>query len=270
MATGWRGKSDYLWDVSRHVGEWLVAHIDPQPGDTILDLAAGPGDTGFAAARLAGDSGGLISTDFSEQMVDVARDRAADLGIKNAEFRVMDAEKMDLPDKSVDAVLCRWGLMLMFDPQAALSESGRVLRDDGRVAFAVWGGPEQNPWITVTGMTMVQQGHTPPGDPFAPGGMFSMADHDRIRGMLIRAGFGEPKIEELDVVWTFADFDEFWGFLTKVAGAVAMLIESLSEDDAVKLKAALQEALESFRAEQGYAMPGVSICAAASKATSTS
>jgi SAM-dependent methyltransferase len=263
MASGWERNGDYIWDVSRHVGEWMVSAIDPEPGQTVLDVAAGPGDTGFVAARLVGDSGRLVSTDFSSKMVEVARTRAQKLGIENVEFKVMDAENMDLPDSSVDAVLCRWGFMLMLDPQAALGECARVVRAGGDISFSVWAGPEKNPWVTLTGMVMTQRGYAPQGDPFGPGGMFSMADHDVIRSMLKKAGFRDARIEDLDVRWTFADFDEFWSFLTEMAGAIAAIIEDLPPEEIRRLQEALKEALEGYRADDGYTMPGVAINASA-------
>lgn len=265
MAPGWQRMGDYIWKESRHVGEWLASEIDPRPGQTILDVAAGPGDTGFVAAKLVGDSGRVISTDFSLEMVEVARARAKQLGISNAEFKVLDAENMDLPDETADAVVCRWGFMLMQDPQAALNECWRVLRAGGRFSCSVWGRPEDNPWVTLTGMVMTQQGHPPQGDPFGPGGMFSMADNDRIREMLEQAEFSEIKIEDIPVRWTFQDFEEFWMFCTELAGAIAVTIKGLPDDEMGKLQTALEEALEPFRSGDGYAMPGVAICASASK-----
>src|SRR6266542_485203 len=146
MAPGWLRERDYMWDVSRAVGEWLVAKLEPKPGQTILELACGVGDTGFAAAGALGDDGRLIATDFSPRMLEAARTRAEELGLGNVEFRVMDAEKMDLGDDSVDGVLCRWGYMLMSDPAAAFAETRRVLRDGGRLCRSVWGPPERNLW----------------------------------------------------------------------------------------------------------------------------
>src|SRR5215218_10632769 len=108
MAAGWEDDRHSVWDASRAVGEWLVDALDPKPGETVLELAAGVGDTGFAAARRLGSSGTLITTDFSKQMVQAARRRADELGVSTAEFRTLDAARMDLEDGSVDGVLCRW------------------------------------------------------------------------------------------------------------------------------------------------------------------
>ena len=94
----------------------------------MLELAAGVGDTGFMAARLVGETGRVIITDFAPEMVAAARRRVEESGIRNVEFRVLDAERMDLETDSVDGVLCRWGYMLMIDPAAAFADTRRVLR----------------------------------------------------------------------------------------------------------------------------------------------
>src|SRR5918994_1010841 len=113
--------------------------------------------------------GGPPTTSASGWPTTSTLDRATRLGLENVDNRVLDAEQMDLDDDSVDGIICRWGFMLMLRPEMALSECRRVLKDGRRIALSVWAGPERNPWVTVTGMTMVQLGYQPGGDPFDPG-----------------------------------------------------------------------------------------------------
>ena len=119
-------------DAMRHdtmpVTAWMVDAIAPQPGQTILELAAGPGDAGFLAAELIIPGGTLITTDVAPEMLTAAQERAQELGIHNVRFLQVDAESIDLPAASVDGVLCRWGYMLLADPEAGLRETRRVLR----------------------------------------------------------------------------------------------------------------------------------------------
>jgi ubiquinone/menaquinone biosynthesis C-methylase UbiE len=145
----------------------MITELAPRPGDTVLELAAGVGDTGFEAAAILGDGGRLISTDFSPAMVEAARRRGAELGLQNVEYRVMDAERLELDPNSVDGVLCRYGYMLMPDPAAAFAETRRVLRPGGRLVLAVWGAPERNPFFSIMAMNLVQRGHIPPPEPSA-------------------------------------------------------------------------------------------------------
>src|ERR671932_479568 len=168
VATGWYTQREEIWESSRPVSEWMIQRLDPQPGDTILELAAGLGDTGLRAARLVDRSGRVIITDFAPEMVAAARQRAEEIGVENAEFRTLDAERMDLETNSVDGVLCRWGYMLMIDPAAALAETRRVLRSGGRLAFSVWAARERNPALSLAGNVLVELGHIPPPDPEVP------------------------------------------------------------------------------------------------------
>ena len=131
VASGWYAQREELWKASRPVSEWMLRKLDPRPGDTVLELAAGLADTGLMAARLVGESGLVIVTDFTPEMVAAARRRAEQLGVRNAEFRVLDAERMDLRTDSADGVLCRWAYMLMIYPPAAFAETRRVPRAGG-------------------------------------------------------------------------------------------------------------------------------------------
>lgn len=257
MAPGWTRDTDRIWDDSRVVGEAMVERLAPDHGDTILELAAGTGDTGFLAARLVGKEGKVICSDFVPAMVEGARARGTAFGLDNVEYRVIDAENIDLPDDSVDGVLCRWGFMLMPNPGRALTETRRILKPGGRLSFSVWGPPDKNPWATIVGMTLVQIGRPPQMDPFGPGGVFSMSDAETVRKMVADAGFERAEVEDVGMTWRFADFDAVWTFFTEVAGAVAVLILALPEDDLGRFRQQLERSLEPFASGGGYEVPGL-------------
>jgi SAM-dependent methyltransferase len=256
MAAGWEGHRRRVWDASRVVGEWLVDALDPQPGETVLELAAGVGDTGFVAARRLGSTGTLITTDFSEQMVQAARRRADELGVSNAEFRTLDAERMDLEDASVDGVLCRWGYMLMADPGVALAETRRVLGDDGRLALSVWGDPEQNPWASIPARALLELTGAEPPDPSAPG-IFAMASEERTRDLLIEAGLEPERVETVEMTWRFDSLADYWHHLTDVKGAIAMVVRSLPEPDQAALSTEIERRLGPYADGDGYLLPGM-------------
>jgi ubiquinone/menaquinone biosynthesis C-methylase UbiE len=257
MAPGWEERNEWMIEVAGRINEWVLERTDPQPGHTVLDVAAGPGDLGHQAAARVGPDGRALSTDFAPEMVEVARRLGAARGLDNVEYRVLDAERMDLDDESVDAVFCRWGYMLMADPEAALAETRRVLRDGGPLAFVVWAPPERNPWAALPAMTLVQRGHMPPPVPGAPG-IFALADPDRIRSLVTAAGFGEPELEEVSFDFRYADFDDFWDVLIRLAGPLARALKALPEDERQATREAIEESISSFRGEDGsYAMSAV-------------
>jgi ubiquinone/menaquinone biosynthesis C-methylase UbiE len=116
VAKGWEAHADAFRANTMPVSSWMVDAIGPQPGHTVLDLAAGIGDVGFLAAEMIAPGGTLITSDVAPEMLSAARRRAEALGIRNVRFRQIDAQTMDLEAASLDGVLCRWGYMLMDDP----------------------------------------------------------------------------------------------------------------------------------------------------------
>jgi ubiquinone/menaquinone biosynthesis C-methylase UbiE len=227
MAAGWDDRHAGFEQMTRPVTERMLELLDPRAGETILDLAAGTGIAGFAAAEAADE---VIVSDFSPAMVAAAERQAAALGLGNVSCRVLDAEALDLLDRSVDGVLCRWGYMLMADPAAALRETRRVLRPDGRLSLAVFGAPERNPWVALPTAVLRGQGHMPAPTPGAPG-ILALCDEQRLRALLTDAGFGEIAVEQVAFTWRFAEFDEFWRYLNDAAGAIAMVLAGLSPDE---------------------------------------
>ena len=151
-ADGWRARGDAFQTAAFPVSRAMIEAIEPQPGEIVLELAAGPGDTGFLAAELLRPGGRLITTDGADAMVELAKERAKALGVADmVDARPMELEWIDEKTATVDRILCRFGLMHAVDPETALRESRRVLRPGGRVAFAVWDEPEANPWLAVAG-----------------------------------------------------------------------------------------------------------------------
>jgi SAM-dependent methyltransferase len=256
VAPGWYAQREELWKASRLVSEWIVRRLDPQPGDTVLELAAGLGDTGFMAARLVGESGRVIITDFAPEMVAGARRRAEEIGVENVEFRVLDAERMDLVTDSADGVLCRWAYMLTTDPAAAFAETRRVLRPGGRLAFSVWAARERNPALSLVGKVLEVQGHIAPPEPEAPGA-FVMADPGRIRELVVGAGFAEPEIEEVSFRWSFADQEAYWRYLTETSASASPVLRSLPTTAQEAVREQVHEAARPFYSGEGYTFPAV-------------
>ena len=263
MAPGWDERHAYLEEVARPVTERMLELIDPSPGDAILDLAAGTGVVGFSAASLVGPTGRVIVSDFAGAMVEVASRRAEELDLDNVECRVLDAERLDLPDGSVDGVLCRWGYMLMADVAAALRETRRVLRADGRVACAVFAGPEQNPWAALPSGVLQQRGHIPPPEAGAPG-ILALADRDRLGRLFTEAGFSDGAIEEVAFGFRFAGMDDYWEFLNGAAGAIAMVLTRLGDDERERIRGEIADQIGGFGGSGEIELPATSLVVSAS------
>ena len=264
IAPGWGTARAALQHAAAPVSRWLLDAIDPQPGDTVLELAAGAGDTGLMAAERVAPSGRAIITDGAEAMVELARERARELRIDNVEIRPMEAEWIDLSAASVDGVVCRWGYMLLADPEAALRETRRVLRPGARVALAAWDAPEHNPWMTVPGRELVRRGLTEPPDPQAPG-PFAFADPGHIQELLLSAGFHDVEVDTVALVFEAADLDAWWDFVVRTSPRVSAAIDGLSPADHYGLRDDVDTALSAFvNADGSVRLPGRTLVSTAS------
>jgi ubiquinone/menaquinone biosynthesis C-methylase UbiE len=186
IAPTWERRRAEIEQVATPVREWMLRELRPQEGDTVLELAARVGDTGFEAAQIIGDSGRLITSDFSPAMLDAASRRGSELGLRNVDYRLIDAERIELGDDSVDGVLCRFGYILLPDPAAAFAETRRVLRPGGRVALAVWGAMERNPLFAIAGISLYQRGPHPAARAAAGAGAVQHGEPRARRGLAAR------------------------------------------------------------------------------------
>jgi SAM-dependent methyltransferase len=249
-ARGWERWQAQLREVSAPVAEWLVKAIDPKPGQRVLELAAGPGETGFLVAQRLGPDGTLVSTDQSPAMVDVARRRAEELGLGNVEFRVLDGQQIDLDERSFDAALCRWGYMLMADPDAALQGTRRVLREGGRLALATWDTPDRNLWMSAPVLQLIARGAFPPPEPGAPG-PFSMADTVQLEQRLASAGFQQIETDKVEFDYVYPSFDQYWEMSLDLGAPLAAAMAELDEATLAEIREAVRGVLAPFTGSDG-------------------
>lgn len=254
QADSWYHQRRMLLEASRPIHEWMVDHLEARDGQRVLEIAAGPGDTGFLAASRLG-AGRLTSTDLSPSMVDAARRRGAELGLTNVDYRVLDAQSMDVPDATFDGVLCRWGFMLMPEPSRAFRECHRILVPGGRLVFAVFTGPADNPFASVPAGVLIEAGHLP--RPSASGwqpGILALADRSRVEALLTDAGFRSCHLETVDMTWRFTGPDDFWSFLVELT-ALGPLVASLPGDQREAVRRKITDRLAPFTHDGGIALP---------------
>ena len=260
VAPSWQKWWDLWAGATQKTSDRLIELAEITEGQRVLDIATGLGEPAFSAARQVGQTGEVIATDFSEQMLAKAQERAAEIGISNVVFHQIDAEMFELPTGQFDAGLCRWGITELPDPVGALKTIRGELSPGSRLAAAVWGTPPQVPFIGIPVGTLRQMFEMPPPVPGTPS-PFGLADPDKLEGVLEQAGFKEIKSEKQTIVFEFPSFNIYQTFLEDIAPVVRMVLDKHSSDQQQSAWQTIAEAVDQYRHPDGsLAIPNEVLC----------
>jgi SAM-dependent methyltransferase len=205
---GWREWSEFIDRTTAPVSERLMAMARVEPGQRVLDVAAGYGEPSLTAAKIVGPDGEVVATDISAGMLAYGRERAVAAGLQNVEFIESDAVSLDFPAGSFDAALSRWGIIFEPDGEGAAGRVRGFLKPGARMAISSWGPPERVPFMAVPGGTVMRLLELPPPPPGRPGPM-SRPTGAAIGGLLEGGGFSDVEVEELEITFEYDSAEEF-------------------------------------------------------------
>jgi ubiquinone/menaquinone biosynthesis C-methylase UbiE len=266
VAAGWAKWWEFIEAGSRPVSERLIELAGIAPGSRVLDIATGNGEPAITAARRVGPEGRVLATDFAPSMLAQGRARARDLGLDNIEFREMDAAEIQLAETGFDAVLCRWGLMFVPDLDLTLGAVHGLLKPGGRLAIAIWDGPDEVPMISLPGRVLTEQLDLPPPAPDQPT-PFSLSNIAALQDALRAAGFASITSEAVNVIYRFPSAEDFVTF-RREATSVEARLTGYSPEQRERAWDAVIEAVRQFATpDGGIAIPNKAFCLGAERRT---
>jgi enediyne biosynthesis protein CalE5 len=230
VAPGWKTWWEPIEKGAQALSSRLVQLAEIKPGYRVLDIATGIGEPAITAAKIVGSSGHIIATDISARMLAIAKERAAALGLQDIiEFKESDAENIEFPNSFFDAALCRWGLMLLPNLDAALSKIYTSIISGRRFAAAVWSTPHKVPIISLAYHVISEQLQTPVPQPGIPN-PFSLADANKLETSLIKAGFRDVRSETITVRFEFTSGEDYSRYCQAVSTAPLIALSKETEE----------------------------------------
>jgi enediyne biosynthesis protein CalE5 len=258
VASAWE-KWDAWLDVrmaacSRH----LLEQAGISAGHHVLDVGSGTGHPAIPAAQLVGPSGHVTGVDLAEEMLEVARRKAARLEVGQVIFQQADVTSLSFDADRFDAVTSRFCLMFLPQLDRTLQEIFRVLKPGGRVAVAVWAAREKNPYITLPTGILGEYIEMPPMDPTVPG-IFHLERPGDLRGRMQSAGFSDLWEEDVPIEGVFASGEEYLDCLKEMAAPLQALFERIPRERRAEAEGRMVQAAERFRRGGDVRIPGVAL-----------
>jgi SAM-dependent methyltransferase len=246
----WVAMQDKLDGQIQPLGEAVIAALNPKPGERLVDIGCGCGQTTLALAERVGAAGSVLGVDISRPMLAAARRRITAQGLAQASVIEADAQTHAFAPETFDAVFSRFGVMFFEDPTAAFANILKGLKRGGRLGFLCWRAAAESAWMTLP--MAAAQSHfpepAPPSDPHAPG-PFAFADAGRLRAILSGAGFADVTITPQDKPIGAPNLDQAVETALKVGPLGARLREQPEKTPAVV--ASLRQALAPYLTPDG-------------------
>ena len=241
----------------------LIERAGIRKGETVLDVAGGAGEPSLTIAEVVAPEGSVTCTDGVAAMVEAARVEAQRRGLRNMQFQQCAADSLPFPDNSFHVVVSRLGAMFFPDP--AFREMLRVLRPNGRLAFAVWGKSEVNPFCYLVTRVMDQHVQSPAADPDAPNA-FRFAEPGKLINVMKQAG-------AVDVQESIANFDieapisprQFWEMRSQTSDTLREKLKQLPATEQTKIAVEMEQAVQEFFPANQMKFPGQFLIATGKK-----
>ena len=261
----WAKHNDTIRTMFAPLTQALLEEAEIREGQSVLDVAGGPGEPSLTIAETVGPTGLVTCTDAVAEMVETARAEAQRRGIENVRFQQCSADDLPFPDNSFDAVVSRLGVMLFPDPSAAVREMLRVTKPGGRLAFVVRHKSDLNPFSYVVTNVMDQHIKSQAVELDAPGA-FRFAEPGKLASVIREAGAVDVK----DAVLKFeiaapVSPQEFWTMRSKMSDTLRAKLNELPADEQARVASEVEQAVQQFFPQNQMKFPAQMIVASGRK-----
>jgi len=257
---GWTGASaSYAEAFGSVTSQTIPAVLDAVragPGARLLDEACGPG---WLAAAAVERGASVVGIDISAGMLAEAQRRHP-----TVEFREGDAEQLPFADGEFDAVTMNFGLLHLSRPEQALAEAYRVLRRGGGVAFTVWCPADEALAFDLMLRAIEAHGRTDVGLPVGPP-FFRFSDAGECRRVVLEAGFVEPSVTKLPLVWRLASGEAFFDVMHRGTARTGGLLRAQTPEALAAIKSAVVDGANAYHMADGVEIPMPAVLASATK-----
>jgi SAM-dependent methyltransferase len=223
-------------------------------GAHVLDVAAGAGGQTLAAARRVGPDGRVLATDISSNILAFAERSARDAGLHNVETRVLDGERLDVPQDAFDAVISRVGFIYFPDQHAAFVSMRRALRPGGRLAGIVYSTPDANPFFSIP-VSIIRRRAQLPAPAQGQPGPFSLGAPGVIEAALEQAGFTDVEVRRVPAPMRLPSTAEFVRFARESFGALHQMLAGLGEAEREETWSEIERELSRYETADGFEGP---------------
>jgi len=254
-AAAWRQHSGTIRTMFAPLTAAIIEDAGISTGQSVLDVAGGPGEPSLTIAEVVGPAGSVTCTDAVPGMVAAAEDEAKYRRLTNMRFQQCLADTLPFADNTFDAAVSRLGAMFFPDVLAALREMLRVIKSNGAVCLVVWGRNELNPFTTIITKVMSRYVQMPPAEPDAPGA-FRFSAPGKLAGLLTETGAKDVRERELNFrIEARISVEQFWLMRAGTSGTLREKLATLSDADAKQAALDVQEAVREFFSNDQMSFP---------------
>lgn len=234
--------------------EMMLDNAGVTLGSRVIDIAAGDGGQSISAAERVGPTGEVLATDIAPEFVDLATAVAEKLGLSQLKAEVMDAEALKRPDASLDAAICRLGLMYLPDLHKGLLEIKRVLRSGGRLSAIVFTTPEKTPFFSIPVKMIRQKRSLPPPKPGQPG-PFSLGTPGLLAESMKNAGFHHVDEQIVEAPLQFTSAEECVRWRREASGTMQQMLNGLDNEEKDAIWIEITDAMRRYESSEGFESP---------------